>query len=61
MTIIDLVLPTLTVMVTQGLLRTIFVIISVSIVNPYLLIVALFGLIYMLYVTKKGIKPMLDA
>ena len=61
MTILDSAIAPLTVMVTQGLLRTVSVIISVSIVNPYLLIFAAIGLVCMIKVYRDGITAMIDA
>ena len=61
MTILDSAIAPLTVMVTQGLLRTVSVIISVSIVNPYLLIFAAIGLLCMIKVYRDGITAMIDA
>lgn len=61
MTILDSAIAPLTVMVTQGCLRTLSVIISVSIVNPYLLIFAFIGLLFMIKVYRDGITAMIDA
>ena len=61
MTILDSAIPPVAIMVTHGLLRTISVIISVSIVNPYLLFFAVFGVILMYRVYRDGIMAMLDA
>jgi len=60
-TVLDIMLPPITVLVTQGILRSITVILSVSFVNPWLLIPAVVGLVYMIWVVKKGIPPMIDA
>ena len=61
MTIIDVPLPPISVLVTQGILRALTVVITVSIVNPWLLIIALIALIYMTKVAKQGIPPMIDS
>jgi len=61
MTVVDMFLPPIAVLVTQGMMRSITVIITVSIVNPWLLIVAAIGAVYMVYVVNKGIPPMIDA
>ena len=41
-------------------MRTISVFITIGIVNPYLFVVIAIGLAYMIYLTKKGIPPMID-
>lgn len=61
MVIIDQMLPTITVFVTQAILRAISVVITVSIINPYLLIVLFFGMLILINVTKKGIAPMIES
>ena len=61
MTILDMPLPILTMLVTQGLMRTFSVVISVAIINPYLLIVAFLSLLYMLFIVNKGIDPMIES
>ena len=61
MTVIDRSLPSLTIHVTQGLLRTITVIASVSFINPVLLIFASIGAWLMTRVYKYGIRGMIDA
>lgn len=61
LTIIDMMLPYMILIVTQGLLRTFTVVITVSIVNPYLLIFVSLALPYMIWVVKHGIRPMVDA
>ena len=61
MTIIDILIAPILIWVTQGVLRAVSVIITVSIINPYLLIFAAFGLAYMLYVTKLALRSMVDA
>ncbi len=55
---LDNVLVPIAVMVTQGCLRSIIVAITVSLTNPFLLIVAILGLFYMVYVMKTGSGPM---
>lgn len=61
MTILDMGIPPLTIMVAQGFLRTITVIISVSIINPYLLIFAAIGLWTMIKVYRLGVTAMVHA
>ena len=61
MTILDTAIAPLTVLVTQGLLRTFSVVVSVSIVNPYLLIFAFLGLLFMIKVYRDGITAMIDS
>ena len=57
-TMMDTVLATIAVIVTQGCLRSIIVAITVSITNPVLLVVALLGLAYMYHIMKIGVGPM---
>lgn len=52
MAIVDQGIPPLLIFTTQGLLRILTVIISVSIVNPYLLIIAAIGVVYMVKVYR---------
>ena len=59
--IIDNVLPLVAVFVTQGLLRALSVVITIAILNPYLIIPALLGLTYMIYISKTGLKSMLES
>lgn len=47
--------------VTYGLLRAISVVITISIVNPYLIIVAVIGVGYMYFVATTGLKPMIES
>jgi len=61
MTIIDIMLPNATVFVTQGIMRSLTVVVTVSMVNPWLLIVVAVSLVYMYYITSLGIKPMVDS
>jgi ATP-binding cassette subfamily C (CFTR/MRP) protein 4 len=61
LTVIDMMLPPITILVTQGILRAITVAITVSIVIPYLLVVVFLGASYMWYVAKMGIPPMIDS
>jgi ABC-type multidrug transport system fused ATPase/permease subunit len=61
MTIMDVAMAPIAVMVTQGVMRTITVIITVAIVSPYILIVAVPGLIYMRWVYKTGVGPMIES
>lgn len=59
--VLDNLMPILVIVSSQGILRTISVVIAVAIVNPWLIIPAFTGLFYMLYVTKRGIKPMIES
>lgn len=56
----DLAIPGISIFVTQGVLRTVSVFITICIVNPYLFIVIFIGSLYMVYITKQGIPPMID-
>ena len=48
----DMAIPGISIFVTQGVLRTISVFITIAIINPWLLIPILIGLVYMIYITK---------
>ena len=61
LTMIDLVLCPLTLLVTQGFMRAVSVVISVSIVNPWLLIPAAIGVVLSYHITKTGLAPMIEA
>jgi len=50
--VLDFIIPTLTIFIVQGIFRTISVAITVSIINPYLFIVAFFGALSMFYILK---------
>ena len=57
----DTAVAPIAVMVTQGLMRTITVVITVAVVSPYILVVALPGVLYMRYIYNTGINPMIAA
>lgn len=59
--VLDNLMPILVIVATQGILRTISVVITVAVVNPWIIIPSFIGLFYMLYVTKRGIKPMIES
>ena len=59
--ILDNFIPFLCVLMSQGLLRALSVVITIAIVNPYLIIPAILGFIYMIYVSKTGLKSMLES
>jgi len=61
MTMLDVPLPPITMLVTQGLLRTLSVVISVSIINPWLIIVGFIGFMYMMQIVNTGIAPMIES
>ena len=61
MTILDNGVPVLTIMVIQGFLRVLTVIISISIVNPWLLIFAAIAIVMMIRVYRLGVTAMIDA
>ena len=48
------------VFVSNGLFRTVSVIITVAVINPYLLIVIFLGGFYMYYIVDLGIMPMVE-
>ena len=56
--VLDFIIPTLSIFIVQGIFRTVTVAITVSIINPYLFIVVFFGALSMLYVLKQGIPSM---
>ena len=51
---LDVMFCTLTVIVTQGVLRSIIVALTVSITNPILSIVAAIGVCYMVWIMRMG-------
>jgi len=55
---LDTVLCSIGIVVTQGCLRSIIVAITVSLTNPALLVVALCGVCYMFKIMKIGTGPM---
>ena len=59
MTMLDMVFTNIAVMTTQGCLRSIVVMVTVSCINPYLLIMAFLGFLYMLWVMRVGTSPMI--
>ena len=61
MTMLDTQVPPLSMIVTQGMLRALSVVVAVSIVNPFLLIPAILGAMYMIWVYNTGIGPMVDS
>ena len=61
LTILDMLLPVITSIVTQGIFRAISVVITVSSVNPIVIVFAVLGLIYMLKIVKLAIGPMVEA
>lgn len=58
--VLDFIIPTLTIFIVQGIFRTITVVITVSIINPYLFIVVFAGALVMILVLRKG-KPSMIA
>jgi len=60
MTLMDVMFPNVTVLVTQGILRSIIVMITVGIINPYLFIAALFAMVYMNWVMKTASASMVQ-
>ena len=54
MAVLDLILPSASVLMTYGIFRTIGVTITLCIVNPWLLILAFFTLIYFVYTLKRA-------
>ena len=54
MMMLDVMFCTLTVIVTQGVLRSIIVALTVSITNPILSIVAAIGVCYMVWIMRMG-------
>ena len=59
--ILDYLIPMIGLVTTQGLLRAVTVVITVIIVNPWLVIPSVCSLMYMIWVSKKGLKPMIEA
>lgn len=61
MTILDIMVPPVLLLVTQGMLRAISVAISVIIINPWILLVVFVGLFYIIWVVKTAMPTMVDA
>ena len=59
--ILDYYIPSISILTTHGLLRTGTVVITVIFVNPWLVIPSIFSFVYMISVSKKGLKPMIEA
>ena len=59
--VIDNAMPVMAETAMTGIMRAISVVITVAVVNPLLIYPSFFGLIYMTYVTKRGIKPMVES
>lgn len=61
MTILDIMVPPVLLLVTQGMLRAVSVAISVIIINPWILLVVFVGLFYIIWVVKTAMPTMVDA
>jgi len=61
MLLLDHVFAGITIFVVQGVLRSISVAITVSITNPFLLIIVSFGIFQMYYVLRTSTRAMSDA
>ena len=60
MLMLDQIFLGITIFVTQGILRAIIVAITVSIVNPVLILICMFGIVYMVWIMKTGKPSMSD-
>jgi ABC-type multidrug transport system fused ATPase/permease subunit len=56
----DQTIPFLIMMVSRGCIRAGTIVVSVAVVNPYVLVVCAFGGVYIKYVYGKGIRPTID-
>jgi len=61
MSVIDMVIPIFAIFVTQGLFRTLFVLVTVSIINPWLLIGCFIGGGLLYYYMTSGNPAMMDS
>lgn len=59
--ILDGMFQTFLLCTTHGMLRTITVIITVAILNPYVFIAAFFAILYIIWAVKKALKPMVES
>ena len=59
--ILDNAMPIFMVFVTLGVLRSISIVITIAVVNPYLIIPTAFGVAYMTWVCRTGLKAMLES
>jgi len=60
MLMLDQIFLGITIFVTQGILRAITVAITVCFVNPLLIVICIFGVIYMVWIMKTGKPSMSD-
>lgn len=61
MAVLDLIVPTVAVLISYGFFRTLTVTAALCIVNPYLLIPLVFVLFYFYYVMKRASQAMVEA
>ena len=59
--VLDLLLPGITVFATFGLFRTITVVITLSIIHPMILIVVFIGMVFMLLTLKRALGPLRES
>lgn len=57
MMMVDMMIMPMLVFISQAVLRTVCVVIIVSLVNPMILVLTFIALIYMLFVLGRGVKP----
>ena len=58
MSVLDILLPGVTVFATFGLFRTISVVIVIAVIHPTILIVIGIGLVFMILIMKRALGPM---
>lgn len=60
-TVLDFVIPIYVVFIAQGMFRSLTVTATVGIINPWLFIAVAIAIALMVYILRKGVKPMQDA
>lgn len=61
MAVLDLIVAAISIVMTYGLFRAISVTITISIINPWLLIPALFSIAYLIYLMRSPAEVMLES
>ena len=54
-------IPFLIMLVSRGLIRAISVVISVAVVNPYIVLACALATVYIVYIYRLGIQPTIDS
>jgi ATP-binding cassette subfamily C (CFTR/MRP) protein 4 len=57
-TVLDFIIPVYVVFIAQGMFRSLTVTVTVGIINPWLFIAVAVAIALMVFILKKGVKPM---